>query len=45
MTRVLLLLLLLSLSTCSAIQQSLQDQADPRHHPFDSYGNGGGGSH
>jgi len=43
MSRLLLCLLLVwPLCTCGAIQQSLQDQANPRHHPFQTYGAGAG---
>jgi hypothetical protein len=38
------LLLILSLAACAAVSQDLQGQADPRRHPFNSYGSGGGGS-
>jgi hypothetical protein len=33
--------LLLTLAACAGIQAQLNDQADPRHHPFHSYGASG----
>jgi hypothetical protein len=32
----------LSLFGCADVQRGLQDQTDPRYHPFPSYGNGAG---
>jgi hypothetical protein len=39
---VLILLIVLPLCACGAVQRGLQDQTDPRYHPFHSYGNGAG---
>jgi hypothetical protein len=36
-----IVLLMLTLSACAAVQSQLDQQADPSHHPFHSYGASG----